>query len=57
LKYASEYDKKKKVLSREKVKNKKFFEAEIVFFKEVLSLNPKNHIRIKKECTLGYSRV
>ena len=30
-------------------KNKKFFEAEIRIFKEVLSLSPKNHILIKKE--------
>ena len=33
------------------VKNKKFFEAEIVIFYEVLSLNPKNHIQ-KKECSI-----
>ena len=30
------------------------FEVEIGIFKEVLSLNPKNHILIKKECTTIY---
>ena len=41
-------EKLRKLWAWENVKNKKFFKAEIMIFKEVLSLNPKNHILIKK---------
>jgi len=40
----------KKFSAWKRSRTKKFFEAEIRNFKEVLSLNPKIHILIKDEC-------
>ena len=50
-------EKLRKLWAWENVKNKKFFKAEIMIFKEVLSLNPKNHILIKKRVYSSASNI